>query len=68
MARSFGLRIDGTVLTPIGRDADAKLSGLNVTPEGLSPNFGNHAYHQDLMMWLVHNAKERTLDESIALG
>jgi hypothetical protein len=62
--------IDGTVLPPTTRDPNANTSsfGLHVTPDPLLPNLGNRAYQQDMAMWFIHNAKERTLEESIALG
>jgi len=68
MAPHSRLLLHGTVLNPVERDVDAKSSGLNVAPEGLSPNFGHRAYQQDMLMWLIHNAQERTLDHVIALG
>ena len=63
--------IDDYVLVPASHGPDAKSFGADVAPEPLLPNFGNgnnRMYQQDLNMWLIHNAKERTLDESIALG
>ncbi|KAI9574086.1 hypothetical protein HD554DRAFT_2310590 [Boletus coccyginus] len=40
-------------------------------PEPLLPNFGvgnMRKYQQDLMMWIMHNAKERTLQNSLELS
>jgi SAM-dependent methyltransferase len=45
--------------------------GLSVAPEPLLPNFGagtHRPYQMDITMWLVHNSKERTLDEVKILG
>ncbi|KAG1813527.1 S-adenosyl-L-methionine-dependent methyltransferase [Suillus subaureus] len=45
--------------------------GLSTAPEPILPNFGAGAhrpYQMDITMWLVHNAKERTLDEVKILG
>ncbi|KAH0826050.1 S-adenosyl-L-methionine-dependent methyltransferase [Lanmaoa asiatica] len=71
MAPHSRLLIHDYVLTPASRDTNAKSFGADVAPEPLLPNFGNgnnRMYQQDLNMWFVHNAKERTLNESIALG
>ncbi|KAG9311301.1 O-methyltransferase-domain-containing protein [Chiua virens] len=65
------LLIHDIVLTPASYDLKAKSYGADVAPEPLLPNFGNgnnRNYQQDMNMWLIHNAKERTLDDSIALG
>lgn len=40
-------------------------------PEPLLPNFGVgniRMYQQDLTMWILHNAKERTLQNSLELS
>ncbi|KAG2035383.1 S-adenosyl-L-methionine-dependent methyltransferase [Suillus americanus] len=43
--------------------------GLSTAPEPMLPNFGaSRPYQMDMTMWLVHNAKERTLDEVKILG
>ncbi|KAF8548625.1 S-adenosyl-L-methionine-dependent methyltransferase [Imleria badia] len=65
------LLIHDYVLTPASRDHNTKSFGADVAPEPLLANFGNgnnRMYQQDLNMWLIHNAKERTLDDSITLG
>ncbi|KAG6335262.1 hypothetical protein ID866_3818 [Astraeus odoratus] len=51
--------------------SDAKPTGLDVAPEPMLPNFGagnTRLYQQDLIMWIVHDAKERTLEDSISLA
>ncbi|KAF8128344.1 S-adenosyl-L-methionine-dependent methyltransferase [Boletus edulis] len=71
MAPHSRLLIHDYVLRSASRDRNAKSFGADVAPEPLLPNFGNgnnRMYQQDLNMWIIHNAKERTLDESIALG
>ncbi|KAG6376601.1 S-adenosyl-L-methionine-dependent methyltransferase [Boletus reticuloceps] len=71
MAPHSRLLIHDYVLRSASRDRNTKSYGADVAPEPLLPNFGNgnnRMYQQDLNMWIVHNAKERTLDESIALG
>ncbi|KAJ8588309.1 S-adenosyl-L-methionine-dependent methyltransferase [Rhizopogon salebrosus TDB-379] len=48
-----------------------QINGLSIAPEPLLPNFGagsHRVYHQDLGMWFLLNAKERTLDEFKTLG
>ncbi|KAG1865914.1 S-adenosyl-L-methionine-dependent methyltransferase [Suillus subalutaceus] len=55
------------------KQAAAEASNLGVTsaPEPLLPNYGvgsMRAYEQDMTMWLVHNAKERTLQDCFALA
>ncbi|KAH7909765.1 S-adenosyl-L-methionine-dependent methyltransferase [Hygrophoropsis aurantiaca] len=45
--------------------------GADIAPEPMLPNFGagnSRMYQQDLNMWFIHNAKERTLADSISLG
>ncbi|KAI6157185.1 O-methyltransferase-domain-containing protein [Pisolithus tinctorius] len=40
-------------------------------PEPMLPNFGagdSRKYRQDLNMWILHNAKERTVDDQITLA
>jgi len=71
MARHSRLLIHDYALTPGSRDLEAKSFGADVAPEPLLPNFGNGSikmYQQDLNMWVTLNAKERTVDEMIALG
>ncbi|KAG6372999.1 S-adenosyl-L-methionine-dependent methyltransferase [Boletus reticuloceps] len=71
MAPHSRLLIHDYMLTPASRDLSAESFGADVAPEPLLPNFGNgnnRMYQQDLNMWIVHNAKERMLDDLIALG
>ena len=63
--------LDDYVLLPASEDLNAKSFAIDVAPEPLLPNFGNgnnRMYQQDLNMWFLHNAKERTLDDLITLG
>ncbi|KIJ65800.1 hypothetical protein HYDPIDRAFT_151410 [Hydnomerulius pinastri MD-312] len=56
----------GTRATP-----EDETFGVDTAPEPMLPNFGagNHTmYHRDLTMWIVQNAKERTVSECLALG
>ncbi|KIJ64097.1 hypothetical protein HYDPIDRAFT_28987 [Hydnomerulius pinastri MD-312] len=65
------LLIHDYVLTPASRKPTADYMGADVAPEPMLPNFGagnSRMYQQDLNMWFIHNAKERTLDDSISLG
>ena len=58
-------------MIPAGNDPNAKSFGMDVAPKPMLSNFGhgsNRMYQLDLSMWLLHNAKERTLDDLIALG
>ncbi|KAG1817962.1 S-adenosyl-L-methionine-dependent methyltransferase [Suillus subaureus] len=51
--------------------AEASKLGVVVAPEPLLANFGvgnMRAYQQDMTMWLVHNAKERTLQDCLGLA
>jgi len=70
MAPHSRLLIHGTLLPPSIRDSGGKTSsfGLYATPDPLLPNIANRAYQQDMAMLFLHNARERTLEESIALG
>ncbi|KAG6329568.1 hypothetical protein ID866_9521 [Astraeus odoratus] len=50
---------------------DDEYKGLDVAPEPMLPNFGagnSRLYQQDLLMWTVQDAKERTLEDSIVLA
>ncbi|KAJ8591335.1 hypothetical protein M405DRAFT_860673 [Rhizopogon salebrosus TDB-379] len=52
-------------------EVEASTLGAVVAPEPLLPNFGvgnMRMYQQDMSMLLLHNAKERTLQESLALS
>ncbi|KAF9232207.1 S-adenosyl-L-methionine-dependent methyltransferase [Melanogaster broomeanus] len=65
------LLIHDYVLTTANRKPTADYMGADVAPKPMLPNFGagnSRMYQQDLTMWFVHNAKERTLDDSITLG
>ncbi|KIJ04711.1 hypothetical protein PAXINDRAFT_159279, partial [Paxillus involutus ATCC 200175] len=65
------LLIHDYVLTTANRKPTADYMGADVAPEPMLPNFGagnSRMYQQDLNMWFIHNAKERTLDDSITLG
>ncbi|KAF9218493.1 S-adenosyl-L-methionine-dependent methyltransferase [Gyrodon lividus] len=65
------LLIHDYVLTTANRKPTADYMGTDVAPEPMLPNFGagnSRMYQQDLNMWFIHNAKERTLEDSIALG
>jgi hypothetical protein len=62
------------VLRELGRtqaEAEAASLGIVVAPEPLLPNFGVgniRMYQQDLAMLVLHNAKERTLQNSLELS
>ncbi|KAH7923036.1 S-adenosyl-L-methionine-dependent methyltransferase [Leucogyrophana mollusca] len=65
------LLIHDYVLANVNRKSVAEYMGADVAPEPMLPNFGagnSRMYQQDLNMWFIHNAKERTLADSIALG
>jgi len=50
---------------------EAASLGVVTAPEPLLPNFGvgnMRMYQQDLTMWILHNAKERTLQNSLELS
>ncbi|KAF8551977.1 S-adenosyl-L-methionine-dependent methyltransferase [Imleria badia] len=52
-------------------EVEAASLGTVVAPEPLLPNFGvgnMRMYQQDLTMWILHNAKERTLQNSLELA
>ncbi|KAG8221630.1 S-adenosyl-L-methionine-dependent methyltransferase [Butyriboletus roseoflavus] len=71
MAPHSRLLIHDYVLIPATADPNAGSFRADVAPEPLLPNFGNGSnrmYQQDLNMWFVHNARERTLHDLIALG
>ncbi|GAW06512.1 S-adenosyl-L-methionine-dependent methyltransferase [Lentinula edodes] len=47
------------------------IKGREQAPPPLLPNYGSgviRSHYQDMRMLLIHNAKERTLDEFVALG
>lgn len=59
------------VLQTTHRKPIEEYHGADVAPEPMLPNFGagtSRAYQQDLNMWFIHNAKERTIDEFTKLG
>ncbi|KAG1813515.1 S-adenosyl-L-methionine-dependent methyltransferase [Suillus subaureus] len=63
--------IHDCVLLRTVREPGFGTDGLSTAPEPLLPNFGagtHRAYQMDMTMWLVHNSKERTLDELKNLG
>jgi ubiquinone/menaquinone biosynthesis C-methylase UbiE len=52
-------------------EAESASLGTVVAPEPMLPNFGAGnilIYQQDLMMWILHNAKERTLQNLLELS
>ncbi|KAH7890352.1 S-adenosyl-L-methionine-dependent methyltransferase [Phlebopus sp. FC_14] len=71
MGPNSRLLIHDYVLTNANRKPEAEYMGADVAPEPMLPNFGagnSRMYQQDLNMWIIHNAKERTLTDSITLG
>ncbi|KAH7908714.1 S-adenosyl-L-methionine-dependent methyltransferase [Hygrophoropsis aurantiaca] len=71
MAPHSRLLIHDYVLANVNRKSVSEYMGADVAPEPMLPNFGagnSRMYQQDLNMWFIHNAKERTLQDSIALG
>ncbi|KAG9313700.1 S-adenosyl-L-methionine-dependent methyltransferase [Chiua virens] len=71
MAPHSRLLIHDYVLSPTTHDPNVKSFGADIAPEPMLPNFGNgnnRMYQQDMNMLLIFNAKERTLEDSIALG
>ncbi|EIW80747.1 S-adenosyl-L-methionine-dependent methyltransferase [Coniophora puteana RWD-64-598 SS2] len=52
-------------------EVEASTLGADIAPEPLLPNYGVgniRAYEQDMTMWILHNAKERTLQDSVQLA
>lgn len=50
---------------------EADTLGADVAPEPMLPNYGVgniRAYEQDMTMWILHNAKERTLQDAVQLA
>ncbi|KAJ8588308.1 S-adenosyl-L-methionine-dependent methyltransferase [Rhizopogon salebrosus TDB-379] len=63
--------IHESVLFHTVQEPGVQIDGLSIAPKPMLPNFGagtHRAYHQDLGMWCLFNAKERTLDEFKTLG
>ncbi|KAG1813517.1 S-adenosyl-L-methionine-dependent methyltransferase [Suillus subaureus] len=63
--------IHDCVLLRTVREPEFGTDGLSTAPEPMLPNFGagtHRSYQMDMTMWLVHNSKERTLDEMKILG
>lgn len=65
------LLIHDYVITGANRRPDEKHLEIDIAPEPMLPNFGagnSRKYQQDLNMWILHNAKERSVDDQIALA
>ncbi|KAI6157168.1 S-adenosyl-L-methionine-dependent methyltransferase [Pisolithus tinctorius] len=65
------LLIHGYVITGANRRPEEEQLRIDIAPEPMLPNFGagsSRKYRQDLNMWMLHNAKERTVDDQIALA
>ncbi|KAI5988147.1 S-adenosyl-L-methionine-dependent methyltransferase [Pisolithus albus] len=65
------LLIHDYVITGANRRPDDKHLEIDIAPEPMLPNFGagnSRKYQQDLNMWILHNAKERSVDDQIALA
>ncbi|KAI6026550.1 S-adenosyl-L-methionine-dependent methyltransferase [Pisolithus microcarpus] len=59
------------VITGANRRPDEEHLEIDIAPEPMLPNFGagnSRKYQQDLNMWILHNAKERSVDDQIALA
>ncbi|KAI6169720.1 S-adenosyl-L-methionine-dependent methyltransferase [Pisolithus thermaeus] len=62
---------DDYVITGANRRPDEMHLQVDIAPEPMLPNFGagnSRKYQQDPNMWILHNAKERSIDEQIALA
>ncbi|KAI6121174.1 S-adenosyl-L-methionine-dependent methyltransferase [Pisolithus sp. B1] len=62
---------DDYVITGANRRPDEKHVQIDIAPEPMLPNFGagnSRKYQQDLNMWILRNAEERSVDEQIALA
>ncbi|KIJ64096.1 hypothetical protein HYDPIDRAFT_168169 [Hydnomerulius pinastri MD-312] len=71
MESNSRLLIHDYVLASTSRKTPEVLSGAEIAPEPMLPNFGagnGRMYQQDLNMWIVHNAKERSLADLTKLG
>ncbi|KAH7890353.1 S-adenosyl-L-methionine-dependent methyltransferase [Phlebopus sp. FC_14] len=71
MESNSRLLIHDYVLTSACRQTRDAFSNAEIAPEPMLPNFGagnSRMYQQDLNMWFVHNAKERTLADLTVLG
>lgn len=65
------LLIHDYVITGANRRPDEEHLEIDIAPEPMLPNFGagnSRKYQQDLNMWILHNAKERSVDDQIALA
>ncbi|KAF8840189.1 S-adenosyl-L-methionine-dependent methyltransferase [Paxillus ammoniavirescens] len=65
------LLIHDYVMASACRKTQEAVSGTDIAPEPMLPNFGagnSRMYNQDLSMWFVHNGKERTVKDLVALG
>lgn len=63
--------LDDCVLFHTVEEPGLGTAEFSKAPEPMLSNFGvgNHtAYHQDMTMWLLFNAKERTLNELKIIG
>lgn len=71
MGSQSRLLIHDYVITGANRRPDEKHLEIDIAPEPMLPNFGagnSRKYQQDLNMWILHNAKERSVDDQIALA
>lgn len=65
------LLIHDYVIAGANRRPDEEQLGIDIAPEPMLPNFGagnSRKYQQDLNMWILHNAKERTVGDQITLA
>ncbi|EGO18879.1 hypothetical protein SERLADRAFT_480559 [Serpula lacrymans var. lacrymans S7.9] len=71
MAPHSRLLIQDYVMLSASREDDNVRHNATVAPKPLLPNYGAgnmRLYQSDLSMLIIHNARERTLDEVIKLG
>ncbi|KAI6000906.1 S-adenosyl-L-methionine-dependent methyltransferase [Pisolithus albus] len=71
MGSQSRLLIHDYVITGATRRPDEQHFEIDIAPEPMLPNFGagnSRKYQQDLNMWILHNAKERSVDDQIALA
>ncbi|EGN97119.1 hypothetical protein SERLA73DRAFT_92093 [Serpula lacrymans var. lacrymans S7.3] len=71
MAPHSRLLIHDYVLSSASPKLRSSTLGQELAPEPMLPNFGSgniRMYQQDLNMWFIHNAKERTVQDSVTLG
>jgi len=60
--------LHNSVIPPTVCDSTATSFGLHAAPEQLLPSIESRVLQQDLGMWFIYNAKQRTLHDFIALG